>query len=222
MQVKLKVLLGTSAGKEIKVAQPEFFIGREEGCHLRPHSDTVSRKHCVIRVADSQVSIEDLGSRNGVFVNGRKILEAQSIKAGDKLQIGKLQFELVVDVPIGAGKRPAVKDIKEAAARTSSDSGLMVDTDISDWLSEADEVERTRRLTDPDTRQFRLDETDRISLEKSAQETDANAQESSDSAVKKKKAEKKEPGKLPPRPAQSTKDSRDAAAESLKKFFNRR
>jgi pSer/pThr/pTyr-binding forkhead associated (FHA) protein len=221
MQVKLKVLLGTSAGKEIKVAQPEFLIGREEGCHLRPHSDTVSRKHCVIRVADSQVSIEDLGSRNGVFVNGRKILEAQSLKAGDKLQIGKLQFELVVDVPIGAGKRPAVKDIKEAAVRTTSDSG-MVDTDISDWLSEADEVERARRLTDPDTRQFRLDETDRIALEKSAEEADAQAKESSDSGEKKKKPEKKEPGKLPPRPSQSSKDSRDAAAESLKKFFNRR
>jgi pSer/pThr/pTyr-binding forkhead associated (FHA) protein len=220
MQVKLKVLLGNSAGKEIKVVQPEFVIGRDEGCHLRPHSDTVSRKHCVIRVVDSQISIEDLQSRNGVFVNGRKILEATPLRAGDKLQIGKLQFEVSVDVAIGAGKRPAVKDIKDAAARTTSDSGL-VDTDISDWLSEADEVERARRLTDPDTRQFRLDETDRIALENATKETQGVSQESSDSGEKK-KPEKKEPGKLPPRPSQSSKNSKEAAAESLKKFFNRR
>lgn len=220
MQVKLKVLLGTSAGKEIKVAQPEFLIGREEGCHLRPHSDTVSRKHCLIKVVDSHITVEDLGSRNGVFVNGRKITEATHVRAGDKLQIGKLQFELVVDVPIGAGKRPVVKDIKDAASRTTSDSGL-VDTDISDWLSEADEVERARRLTDPDTRQFRLDETDRISLEKSAKEAEGVSQDSSISGEKK-KPEKKEPGKLPPRPTSATKDSKEAASESLKKFFNRR
>lgn len=220
MQVKLKVLLGSSAGKEIKVIAPEFIIGRDEDCHLRPHSDTVSRKHCVIKLVDSQLTVRDLGSRNGVFVNGRKISAETQLKAGDKLQIGKLQFEMVVDVPIGAGKRPAVKDIKDAATRTTSDSGL-VDTDISDWLAEADDVERARRLTDPDTRQFRLDETDRIALEKAGKESKAESKSSSDSGEQK-KPEKKEPGKLPPRPSTGTKDSRDAATESLKKFFNRR
>ena len=50
MHVKLKVLRGASAGKEVAVKGPRFFIGRSEECHLRVNSDAISRRHCAITV----------------------------------------------------------------------------------------------------------------------------------------------------------------------------
>ena len=62
----------------------------------------------------------------------------------------------------GKPKRPKVSDIKEAVARTAEGSGVSTATeldDVSQWLEEADTEEKQRRYTDPETRQFRLDDT---------------------------------------------------------------
>ena len=69
MHVRLKVMQGSSEGKEVKIPTPKCVIGREEGCHLRPNSDAISRRHCVIITTDNEVVVRDLNSRNGTFVN---------------------------------------------------------------------------------------------------------------------------------------------------------
>ena len=69
MQVKLKVLSGSHEGKEIGLTTEKFLIGRSESCQLRPKSESVSRKHCIIVIRDNRVLIQDLNSRNGTFVN---------------------------------------------------------------------------------------------------------------------------------------------------------
>ena len=84
---------------------------------------------------------------------------------------------------------------------------------------------RPRRIADPETRQFKLDDTD---PGKVAATTNAQAEEEAKKAEEEAKKEeeeakkKKEPGKLPARPQFSAANSRDAAADTLKKFFNRR
>ena len=70
MQVRLKVLRGKSAGKEVRVAGPKFVIGRAEEANLRPRSDVISRRHCEISIDGDVVTVRDMGSRNGTFVNG--------------------------------------------------------------------------------------------------------------------------------------------------------
>ena len=88
MEVKLIVLHGKSAGKEVPVPGPKFFIGRAEDCHLRPQSDAVSRHHCAVLVEDGFVSVRDFGSKNGTFVNGERLLADHRLtaKAGFGLQ----------------------------------------------------------------------------------------------------------------------------------------
>ena len=98
MQVKLKVIGGKHDGRMISLSIPEFIIGRGEAAHLRPNSDLISRKHCVIRQTNGHVVIQDLGSRNGTVVNGEEITEPYQASSGDILRVGKLQFEIVVDV----------------------------------------------------------------------------------------------------------------------------
>jgi len=231
MIVKLKVTHGPSAGKEIKIPRAQFLIGRGDECSLRPKSDAISRKHCLLLVEANQVVIRDLGSKNGTYVNGDRVEGERTLKPGDHLKIGPLEFEMLIDYGLGGDKRPKVESVAEAASR-SFDSNAS-DADVTSWLEEADELDKARRAVDPETRQFKIEETDRAELEDAAttelsslkHDTVEKAADESDSgklAADAKKAAKPEYGKLPQRNEPQSATSRDAAADMLKKFFNRR
>ncbi len=234
MQVKLKVLSGSHEGKEISISSDKFLIGRSESCQLRPKSESVSRKHCIIVLKDNRVLIQDLKSRNGTYVNDKRLPvdKAKILKAGDQLRIGKLSFELVVEHGLQGTKKPEVTDMGDAAARTveagSHDSRFEA-VDVDAWLDEADQIDRVRKLSDPETRQFRLDQ---IADEDDSSASDSEGGDStelsvseSDSVVKRKLPEKKKgsPGKLPKDFQKTmTDNSRDAADNALKRFFSGR
>ncbi len=228
MQIRLKILQGSNAGKEIKIPSPKCVIGRGDDCHLRPQIDAISRRHCVIMTTENEAVVRDLNSRNGTFVNNERVAEESVLLSGDILRVGPLEFEVAVEQTPGKPKRPKVSDIKEAVARTAEGSAVAATSelgDVSQWLEEADTEEKQRRYTDPETRQFRLDDTAMPPDEKSTGPTTETKALKPDpkQADKKEKAEKKKaPGKLPARPTTSSKDSREAAADMLKKFFNRR
>ena len=217
MQVLLKIIGGKHEGKEVKISVPEFIIGRGEGAHLRPGSDMVSRKHCAIKVADGKVIINDLGSRNGSFVNGQRLTQPHAAQSGDTLKIGKLQFELLIDPVKPGAKKPRVKNVVEAAARTATaGKKASLEDSISDWLVSDDDDSPFDDLDfDPnETVQFSAEETQEIkkTLEEDSKKTDEEAKiQRSDGA-----------GKLPPRPVSAHEDSTNAADDILKKLFNRR
>jgi len=231
MQVKLKILKGPSVGKEVKLPSPKCLIGRAEGCHMRAQSDAVSRRHCVIVTSENEVVVRDLNSRNGTLVNGNRITEETVLLNGDIVRIGPLEFEMCIEnKPGGKAKRPAVNDLKDVLARTaeaaSSSSTTMELGDINKWLDEADAVAKATRMADPETRQYKIGDTDTTKIAATDTKALDEAKKKEEEEAKKKEEEakkkKKEPGKLPPRPQFSAKDSRDAAADTLKKFFNRR
>jgi hypothetical protein len=222
MQVRLKILQGSHAGKEVKIPTPKCVIGRGDDCHLRPQAEAISRRHCVIMTTENEVVVRDLNSRNGTYVNGDRVEEEAVLLAGDILRVGPLEFETLIDQSPGKGnKRPKVSDIKEAVARTAENSNIASTSDLGDvsqWLDDADTEEKQRRTTDPETRQFRLDET-------AMPANGAKADKASDTKTitpDPKRPAKLPPGKLPPRPTTHKADSREAAADMLKKFFNRR
>jgi pSer/pThr/pTyr-binding forkhead associated (FHA) protein len=232
MQVKLKVLSGSHEGKEISVSSEKFLVGRSETCQLRPKSESVSRKHCIIVVKDNRVLIQDLRSRNGTFVNDQRLPvdKAKVLKAGDELRIGKLVFELVIEHGLQAPKKPEVADVGDAAARTveagSHDSRFEA-VDVSAWLDEADQIDRVRKLSDPETRQFRLDQMESAVGTEATEGGDSTELSvgNSDSQLKKSSRpdKKKKPGKLPKDFQKSMSDnSREAADNALKRFFSGR
>ena len=230
MKVKLKVLKGSGAGKEVRIPTPKCLIGRSEDCHMRPKSEAVSRRHCAILVKDGKVLLRDLESKNGTFVNGERVEEDLVLKPGDRLQIGPLAFEVLIDHSLGGEKKPKVKSIKEAAVRTTAstqETAMVDESDISEWLEEADEQERHRRISDPETRQLKLDETDQVTLQKELQQPGGEGKEQQDEKTTvlqkiKKPGGKKKPGKLPKQPEAIAKDSGEAAADVLRRFFNSR
>jgi pSer/pThr/pTyr-binding forkhead associated (FHA) protein len=232
MQVKLRVIGGKNDGKELEIKVPEFLIGRGDGVNLRPKSDLISRHHCAVILEDGQAFIKDLESRNGTHLNGERISGKVKMQVGDRLRVGRLQFEVLIDHGSPGRKKPRVTSIKDAAQRTAEGGANLDEDSITDWLFEAEKSEKSTRLTSLETRQFRIDETDNVVLDgivdadMSAEMADAETgetQEDSGTDVDMGREKKsKKPGKLPNRPRSDSTDSKNAATDMLRKFFNRR
>ena len=227
MQVKLRVLTGSQLGKEIAVNSEKFLVGRSDSCQLRPKSESVSRKHCIIVIRDNRVLVQDLKSRNGTFVNESRLPtdRAKALESGDKLQIGKLSFEVVIEHGLQAAKKPEVVDVSDAAERTveagSSDSRFEP-VDVTSWLDEADQIDRVRKLSDPETRQFRIEDTV-ANAGDGSDSSELSVDESAKSNLLGPNKKKAPPGKLPTDLKKAmTANSRDAADDALKKFFSGR
>ncbi|QDV27171.1 FHA domain-containing protein [Aureliella helgolandensis] len=219
MQMQLKVVTGGHSGKLISVNHDKFLIGRSDECHLRPKSESISRRHCAIIRKDGRILLIDLKSRNGTLVNDKKLdpARAKILKDGDHIRVGKLEFIAVIEAGVSNVKKPEVKDVKDAAARTAENTGdsRYDEVSVSSWLEEADQIERSQ--DDPETRQFHIAESKDIP-ESTIMELKAEEETKSDVAKGKSK-----PGKLPPIPkGPQSGNSKDAASETLRKFFSGR
>lgn len=230
MQVVLKVVGGKNDGRQIKIAVPRFIIGRGETAHLRPASDLVSREHCEILVGSGEVRINDLKSRNGTFVNGEQLTAMHLAKSGDTLRVGRLQFEVVVDMAQAGAKKPRVNDVLEAASRAATaGKKLSLEDSISDWLMDDEEDVGTterQRIASSETLQLNLEETSVFGSGKEARDEsrrkNAEAKEQSKESDDGKKDGKKKPLKLPKQAKQMHEDSTTAADDVLRRFFKRR
>lgn len=77
---------------DLEIPEGEFVIGRTPECQLALDDPRVSRKHAVLRATPKGVLVEDLGSRNGVSVNGVKISGQQLCTDGDRVTIGSQEM----------------------------------------------------------------------------------------------------------------------------------
>jgi hypothetical protein len=134
---------------------------------------------------------------------------------------------VVIDHTLGAVKRPKVESVKDAAVRAADDShGEDIESDVTSWLQEADEVDRMRRTVLPETRQFKLDDTSQFAAGDPASGETIVGQVGKDTVAddksKRKLPDMKNPGKLPKGELNQSADTREAASETLKKLFKRR
>ena len=77
----------------IPLQRPILLIGRHPECDVRIDLPKISRRHCCIALAYDRVMIRDLGSRNGLRVNGLLIEEAQ-LQPGDEIAIGPILYRM--------------------------------------------------------------------------------------------------------------------------------
>jgi predicted component of type VI protein secretion system len=89
-------LLSLSDGPSLLLDKPILLVGRHEECDIQLNSRKVSRKHCVIAQVDEVLVIRDLGSTNGVRVNGVRV-EDGTLRTGDELMIGNFRYKVHVD-----------------------------------------------------------------------------------------------------------------------------
>jgi serine/threonine protein kinase len=95
LQVVLKV---EATGKKIRLHKPITLAGRAPECSLLLRASDVSKNHCQIVVDTDKVMVEDLGSANGTFINGKQIKKAR-LRDGDELRIADHAFNVRIIEP---------------------------------------------------------------------------------------------------------------------------
>jgi len=87
-------------GADVFLSEGGYVIGRSASCQLVLDDARASRRHARIAVSQGKVTIEDLGSVNGVFVNGLRIAPGpRPLADGDRISIGGAELELRVGGP---------------------------------------------------------------------------------------------------------------------------
>ncbi len=209
MRAKLTVLRGSNKGKSILVAKPQYIMGRGESCNLRLNHELISRKHCAFVIHSDRITLRDLGSRNGTMLNGVRLSSETEIKTGDKIEFGPLVF--AVQIVDQDGKLIETAPAATSGQAKTGDSGL-----ISDWLSD---TENDAPASDNTTRLFKF-----RSSEPGEAEANGATQSIKNSDTTKlttgKKKEKGKPKKLPQN-LDLGEDTSEAAAETLRRLFNR-
>jgi hypothetical protein len=83
-------------GRRMVVGATGAVIGRSRDCDIVLGDGNVSRRHAEVRPTDAGWAVNDLGSTNGVLLNGRRVNGSAPLKAGDRIEVGttELRFEL--------------------------------------------------------------------------------------------------------------------------------
>lgn len=92
---ELVVLRGeVEQGKRVKLRGSGHTVGRSKDADIIIHDPYASDFHARVSAQNGQTRVEDLGSTNGTYVNGRRITAPTAVVKGDTVQIGKTMLEV--------------------------------------------------------------------------------------------------------------------------------
>ncbi len=95
---------GPQTGRRYELKSDRCVMGRHPDCHIVIDVGAVSRNHCQVLREGEHYFIEDLGSRNGTFLNeeARKIEGRRPLKVGDQIRVCEVTFTFLSDTPVAA------------------------------------------------------------------------------------------------------------------------
>src|SRR5262249_37450646 len=136
MDVKLVMDPGTPSSRSLRLRSEHTVVGRRRDCGIRVVSSEVSRRHCLLSVQNGCLSVEDLDSINGTYVNGLRIAGRQVVRPGDRFELGPAIFLVEYELTQEALDRLA----EQAAPDTDEDEVIEADL-VSPEEAELLEVE---------------------------------------------------------------------------------
>lgn len=151
----LRVLNGKSKGKKLMLPQRKITFGRAKDCDVRHGSKTVSDHHCTLEPTDNGLLVTDLGSKQGTYVDGKRIQEESLLKAASVLRIGELQFRLIGQDLSIADELNRVQDWsqREASAKQKGirlvEAGKETAAEAAQVIQQHWNITRKRSLGDP-------------------------------------------------------------------------
>src|SRR5919108_3604377 len=105
MKLSLVVLTpGKMEGKSIPIKIPQFVIGRDPQCNLRPASALISKRHCALLIRNNRVFIRDFDSTNGTHINNELVKGERELHDQDQLVVGPLLFRVVLETTPAVSK----------------------------------------------------------------------------------------------------------------------
>lgn len=121
------------------LGEQRFVIGRSESCQLCLNDPMASRNHAALIVENGHVRLEDLSSRNGVFVNKERVNQTLRLGHGDIIRIGSQEMTLIHR---GGRERAETLVQKPVTARLQAFGVLGNLADKAITLGHGDEAER--------------------------------------------------------------------------------
>ena len=88
----LQAIEGAGTGRVFPLLGEQSVLGRHPECDIVLESGAVSRQHARVMTVDGDFYVEDLKSRNGTYVNGRRVIGRQRLNEGDRLSVCELVF----------------------------------------------------------------------------------------------------------------------------------
>lgn len=89
-------LLALTDGPSILLDKPILLLGRHGECDVQLNSRKVSRRHCCIAQVRDYLVVRDLGSTNGVRINGHRVIEGK-LHGGDELTVGNFRYQVYLE-----------------------------------------------------------------------------------------------------------------------------
>jgi len=119
--MKLSLLVKRAQGgfQEIPIRLPQFLIGRDPDCHLRPVSPLVSKRHCAIIIREGKAFLKDFESTNGTLHNGRLLKGEIELADGDEFKVGPLVFKVKL-VQESTGSSPKLPTVAETTSEKAA------------------------------------------------------------------------------------------------------
>jgi DNA-binding winged helix-turn-helix (wHTH) protein len=85
------------ASRAVPLPDGEHLIGRGQDCRIRSDSPRVSRHHALVRITSERLLVDDLGSRNGTWLHGRRIAGTAELSSGDAVRVGPEEIRFVIE-----------------------------------------------------------------------------------------------------------------------------
>jgi pSer/pThr/pTyr-binding forkhead associated (FHA) protein len=87
-------LVAIDGRSDIPLNRPMVIVGRHPTCDVRLDSPRVSRRHCCVHLQESSVVVCDLGSTNGIQINGARVVLGR-LRPGDELSIAHRRYRFL-------------------------------------------------------------------------------------------------------------------------------
>lgn len=162
MDVKLVMFKADGERREFTLADGVSVVGRDAGCELRVPLGEVSRRHAQFEVSGGTLTVKDLESSNGTYVNVKRVEEPRKLEPGDSVMIGPVVFTVQID---GEPKeiepvRTRLEQPKTAAAPAKAEGPLSEDELMAELTEPMDVLDE---MTDDDDDTNDADDT-RLSM----------------------------------------------------------
>lgn len=138
MTWKIQAITGELTGQEISIDR-DMLVGRHQSADIVLQAGEISRKHAAFLLKDQALSVQDLNSSNGTFVNDLQIEHETLLKQGDIVQFASLKFSVLE--PAQEVELPT--EIEKTVAALNQDETVAEAAPVSEQPSEAVAVSET-------------------------------------------------------------------------------
>lgn len=117
----------TFEGETYRLSQTKTLVGRSRRCTIILASHLASREHCVLERTGDSITLVELGSKNGTWVNEERVSQRRQLLVGDRVRIGSDNLDVVQGVDIKAYRRPHAETQRMSRAPTEETNTTSVD-----------------------------------------------------------------------------------------------